>query len=101
MNTAEGIERFFQPAEEGETVEAEAVERKGAEQSDSTMPDALGRALESLYPAGCLERIGTMTDAEIDEYAGRFGVTGAELVAGIFDPARNADYMNYKRAGGA
>jgi len=59
------------------------------------LPDALGRALESLYPAGCLERIATMTDAEIDEYAGRFGVTGAELMAGIFDPARNADYMNH------
>ncbi len=76
MNTAEGIERFFQPAK-------------------AVKPDALGRALESLYPAGCLERIATMTDAEINEYAQRYGVTGAELVAGIFDPGRNADYMKW------
>ena len=57
--------------------------------------DALGRALESLYPAGCLERIATMTDTEINEYAARYGVTGKELIAGIFDSDRNAKYLNY------
>lgn len=54
---------------------------------------ALDRAIESLLPAGRMERLATMTDAEIDAYAGRFGVSGKDLIAAIFDPVRNAEYL--------
>ena len=61
---------------------------------------ALDRAIESLLPEGRMERLGTMTDAEINAYAERFGITGQELIDGIFDPVRNAEYLKAHGKGG-
>lgn len=52
---------------------------------------ALDEAIESLLPAGRLEWFAGLTDPQIEEYARRFGVTGPQLMAAIFDPQRNRE----------
>jgi len=84
--------QFFMPDPSIATTEVKAsIEKDG--------DDALGRCLESLYPEGRLEWIGTATDDEINAYAAKYGITGKELIAGIFDPVRNADYIRAHKKG--
>ena len=95
MTANSRILQFFMP--EASIASKTAMETMAKAEDELDEHGPLGRCLESLFPDGRLEWIGTATDSELDAYAGKFGVTGRAMVEAIFSPEWNKVYLNWKR----